>query len=278
LDIQQYISSGILELYAAGALSQEEMRTVERVMTDYPEVRRELSDIEDALEQYAMLNARPPREEVRASILGKIAWESDGTVAKQNLLKETPQAQVLPLQTQAPGRSRTPFYLAAASFALFVLSAASAMYFFSQWKSVEYELLAIANEKSRAEQEYSLMQASLKNMNYDLGIIVHKNTKAVPITAVKQGNNSGAVVYWNSVTKDVYLNIDKLPPPPPGKQYQLWAMRRGTPVNEGIFRADSVGIQKMKTIEEPEAFVVTMEPEGGSPQPSMENIMWAGKL
>jgi anti-sigma-K factor RskA len=281
LDIQQYISSGILELYAAGALSPEEMRSVERVLADYPDVRRELSDIEDALEQFAMLNAKPPREEVKANLLQKINWVDETNPAETSLKEQPvlkPHATIVPLNNQPIVKSRTPFYLAAASFALFVISAASAMYFFSQWKSAEYELLAISNEKSRTEQEYALTQASLKNMNYDLGIIVHKNTKLIPITAVKEGINEGAVVYWNSVTKDVYLNIDKLPPPPPGKQYQLWAIRGGKPMDEGVFKADSVGIHKMKTVEQPEAFAVTMEPVGGSPQPTMENMMWFGKL
>lgn len=280
MDIQQYISSGILELYAAGALSPEEMRSVETVMAQYPEVRSELTEIENAIEQYAMLTAKAPKPEVRDSLLRQIgAGDSVDSESANNLLKNKAQATVIPFaQTATPGRSNMPYYLAAASVAGLVLSSVSAMYFYNQWKSVENELLAINNEKNRTEQEYSLMQASMKNMNYDLGIIVHKNTKAVPITAVKQGINEGAVVYWNSVTKDVYLNIDKLPPPPAGQQYQLWAIRGGKPVDEGVFKADSVGIHKMKTIEQPEAFAVTMEPEGGSSQPTMENMMWFGKL
>lgn len=281
MDIQQYISSGILELYAAGALSPEEMRAVEHVMAEYPEIRRELSEIEEALEQMAMLSAKPPSSHVRASLLEKINAEeqSEPRVLKEpEPARKEPTAAVFSLPQQYPPKNRVPLYLAAASFSGLVIASAAAMYFYSQWKSSEYELLAIANEKARTEQEYTLMQSSMKNMNYDLGIIVHKNTKAVPITAVKEGVNEGAVVYWNSVTKDVYLNIDKLPPPPAGKQYQLWAIREGKPVDEGVFKADSSGLHKMKTITGPEAFAVTMEPEGGSPQPTMENMMWFGKL
>ncbi|MES2766577.1 MAG: hypothetical protein V4642_11950, partial [Bacteroidota bacterium] len=246
MDIQQYISSGILELYAAGALSPEEMRAVERVMADYPEVRRELSDIEDALEQFAMLNAKPPRENVKANLLQQIGGneqiEKPGVLLKEpEVLKEKSQATILPLPNQAVAKSRVPFYLAAASFAGLVIASSSAMYFYSQWKSVEYELLAINNDKNRTEQEYSLMQASLKNMNYDLGIIVHKNTKAIPITAVKQGMNDGAVVYWNSVTKDVYLKFDKLPPPPvltPAEEMKTFKLPPG-------FKAELVASEPM---------------------------------
>ncbi|HYF03271.1 MAG TPA: anti-sigma factor [Patescibacteria group bacterium] len=283
MDVQQYISSGILELYAAGALSPDEMRSVEKVLAEYPEVRHELSEIEDSLEQLAMIQAKTPPSRIRDGVLKEIIPDdfndstSDRSASfKKNTVPAAP-ANVLPLSA-AQGKSRRPYYLAAASVTGMLITSVLAMYFYSQWKSSEDQLMAINSQISRTEQEYSLMQSSLKNMNYDLGIIVHKSTKAVPITPVKRGVNEGAVVYWNSVTKDVYLNIDKLPPPPAGKQYQLWAMSGGKPVNEGVFKADSVGIQKMKTIDGPEAFAVTMEPEGGSPQPTLENMMWYGKL
>ncbi|MES2765785.1 MAG: anti-sigma factor, partial [Bacteroidota bacterium] len=74
------------------------------------------------------------------------------------------------------------------------------------------------------------------------------------------------------------LKFDKLPPPPPGQQYQLWAIKGGKPVNEGVFEVDSAAIHKMPTVAEPEAFAVTIEPMGGSENPTMENMMWFGKL
>ncbi len=49
MDIQKYISSGILELYVYGALSEKESREVSRVLKEYPEVRTEVEEIEKAL-------------------------------------------------------------------------------------------------------------------------------------------------------------------------------------------------------------------------------------
>ncbi|WP_311195979.1 hypothetical protein [Antarcticibacterium sp. 1MA-6-2] len=50
MDIQEYISSGILELYVYGSLSEPESREVTRMVRDYPEVKAEVEKIEAALQ------------------------------------------------------------------------------------------------------------------------------------------------------------------------------------------------------------------------------------
>ena len=47
MDTEIYISSGILELYCAGALSEAEMREVERMASQFAAVKKEIQAIED---------------------------------------------------------------------------------------------------------------------------------------------------------------------------------------------------------------------------------------
>ena len=49
MDIKEYIESGILELYVAGALSEKENQEVYDVMQQYPEVKAEVEEIEKAI-------------------------------------------------------------------------------------------------------------------------------------------------------------------------------------------------------------------------------------
>jgi anti-sigma factor RsiW len=53
MDLNEYISSGILELYAAGALDEAEAREVEAMAAQHPEVKVELDAIQSALTGYA---------------------------------------------------------------------------------------------------------------------------------------------------------------------------------------------------------------------------------
>ncbi|MBK7009652.1 MAG: hypothetical protein IPH36_14010 [Saprospiraceae bacterium] len=46
MDIKTYISSGILELYATGHLSEDEQKEVEAILQKYPEAKEELLAIQ----------------------------------------------------------------------------------------------------------------------------------------------------------------------------------------------------------------------------------------
>jgi anti-sigma-K factor RskA len=72
-------------------------------------------------------------------------------------------------------------------------------------------------------------------------------------------------------TGEVYIDPSNLPEAPAGKQYQLWAIVDGKPVDGGMIittkKDNKYRIQKMKTFGKAEAFAVTLETEGGNPTP-----------
>ena len=78
--------------------------------------------------------------------------------------------------------------------------------------------------------------------------------------------NDLAIVYWNSDTKDVMLNVQALPSAPANMQYQLWAIVDGKPVSEGMLTMGA-GLHRMSDVENAQAFAVTLEKAGGSPTP-----------
>jgi len=49
MDVEQYISSGILELYVAGVLSEDQNLEVYRYAQEYPEIREEIIAIEKSI-------------------------------------------------------------------------------------------------------------------------------------------------------------------------------------------------------------------------------------
>ena len=56
-----------------------------------------------------------------------------------------------------------------------------------------------------------------------------------------------ATVYWDTKSKDVYLIVNNLPEPPSDRQYQLWAIVDGQPVDAGVF-----DVQNVRTFEDEE--------------------------
>ncbi|HEV8079376.1 MAG TPA: anti-sigma factor, partial [Chitinophagaceae bacterium] len=71
-----------------------------------------------------------------------------------------------------------------------------------------------------------------------------------------------------------------LPQTPDGKQYQLWAIVDGKPVDAGMISTEKgiYHIQKMKSFGKAEAFAITMEKKGGSPTPTMDQMIVQAKI
>ena len=91
--------------------------------------------------------------------------------------------------------------------------------------------------------------------------------------------SSLATVYWNTESKDVYLLVNQLPMPVPDKQYQLWAIVDGQPVDAGVFEIEkNFSFVKLKTIPKAEAFAITLEKKGGSTTPNMNAMYVMGKV
>lgn len=73
-NVQEYIASGILEMYASGNISEQESKEVEAMAAEHPEIRKELDGISNAIEAYAMANARPVNPTVKPFLMAVIDY------------------------------------------------------------------------------------------------------------------------------------------------------------------------------------------------------------
>ncbi|MBX9247071.1 anti-sigma factor, partial [Actinotalea ferrariae] len=70
------------------------------------------------------------------------------------------------------------------------------------------------------------------------------------------------------------LVAEGLPAPGEGRTYQLWAMRDGVPVPAGLFAPTSGAVQVAAEDYEPgDGLAVSVEPEGGSDQPTTTPVV-----
>ena len=69
---EEFISSGLLEIYATGVSSPEEIQIVEEYLIQFPELKQELNDIEISLENYAQANAIQPSSSVKGKIFSRL--------------------------------------------------------------------------------------------------------------------------------------------------------------------------------------------------------------
>lgn len=95
--IEQYINSGILELYVLGKVTDAERADVEAKAGIYPEIQLEIDHIADALEEYAMLHAVTPDATFKPFLLAVLDYTERLTGGEQPavlpVLSETTRAE-----------------------------------------------------------------------------------------------------------------------------------------------------------------------------------------
>jgi mannose-6-phosphate isomerase-like protein (cupin superfamily) len=91
MDHKAYMESGIIEDYCLGVLSAEESKAVERQAKLYPEIKQEIEDYLNALEQYALNSNFYPDSDIKNKtfqLLNNLQLEEEASLDKLPLLNK----------------------------------------------------------------------------------------------------------------------------------------------------------------------------------------------
>ncbi|MDQ6815735.1 MAG: anti-sigma factor, partial [Bacteroidota bacterium] len=211
----------------------------------------------------------PPPAELKAKVFAELNLEGSN---KAGFLYSEPKRE----QTSILNISRWK-WLAAASVILFIISAALNFYLFSKYNSKKDAYQALLSERETLQANNQVYQTQLKEWQSAASMMSDSAMAMVKMRNPK-GMDEAATVFWNTKNKDVYVMVNKLPDPSPGRQYQLWAMVDGKPVDAGLLDPSCTSVCKMKNISRAQAFAITLEKEGGSPSPNLKALHVIGSI
>ena len=280
MDIKEYISSGILELYAAGALSDAEAKEVESLAAANPEIQSELDKINEAIAKFGSVYNKSPRPELRSRIIDRINSLENNEGLKQSSDRSNIMNMKLDREDNRQYHTSSKMkYLMAAVLAFLVLNIAGNFFLYYKWKGTENQMASLVDENRKVKEDYNQIKNNMEKKNEGLKMVMNRSNKIVDLKGMDVSPNSYATVYWDPNSKKVMLNVDNLPAPPPGKQYQLWALKDGKPIDAGVFDMDKDPMHMMPvTIPAADAFAVTLEKAGGSPTPDLSQLYVMGKI
>ena len=269
-DLKAYLESGILELYVLGDLSSEEIREVESTISRYPEVRSEVEAIENALHAYAISNAIQPPDSVRNRILNSIETSDKA---------ETP---VVPLHT-ARKTSNIYKYAFAASVALLLVSVILLINLNNQLQESNTQLAVLQSENQQFSNRVNYMDRELEDSKKFLEIYQQPaQYKLVNLKGTPKAPGASVTIAFSPQKEEVMIDLStlKMPSNDSQHQYQLWALVDGKPIDLGVFDStdDLSGMKRMKSVKGAQTFAVTLEPKGGSVNPTMEELMAMGNI
>jgi anti-sigma-K factor RskA len=276
-DIKAYIETGILELYVLGDITPDEKLQVEAMALKHPAVKAELDAIELSMELYAKENAVEPSENLRARILGSILTnlgdDRNFTAAPRHEESDSYEEEDIVVLSK-PGANNFYKYAFAASLALLIASTIALVSVYSRLQQSNGQLIALQLQNQHFTNRVNLMDK-------ELSVFRDPSFKLLKLQGTKNPDMAVTVAF-SAAKKKVMIDMRnmKLPHNDKDHQYQLWALVGGKPVDLGVFdaTADSTHMKEMKSIALADAFAVTLEPKGGSVNPTMDQMMVLGKF
>jgi anti-sigma-K factor RskA len=272
LNIHEYISSGILEAYALGSLSDQERAEVEANLSRYPELKAELQTIEEAQEAFLLRSAITPPGRVKERIMREIDFPSPTAMAETHTT--TQEARVVPISDESVKWWKAA---TAASIAIAVLASYLAFNYKGELNQTRERLDNLIAQNQQMAQDYNIVNQRLDQIENTIKIIDNPSYKRVIMKGTEAAPNALASIYWNESSSEVYLSIQQLRDLSQDQQFQLWAIVDGKPVDAGIFNT-TAGLIKMKDIHRASAFAVTIEPKGGSASPTLSSMQVIGTI
>jgi len=258
MDIKAYIASGILELYVAGLLSEEENQEIYELMQKHPEIKKEVLEIEAAVTK--LTAAASPKHLNFASIKEKL---------------ETNQPKVIDLKPKQNN------WITYTGWAASLLLAAALFWTLNNNSKLEQDLQTVEIEKQYLEIQIEAAKDNLAETKHLLDVLRDKAIISIPLGGQGDYANSYAKVYWNKADNTIYLDAQGLPDAPRGKVWQVWSLTLNplSPTSLGTiddFNTDDNKIFKIANANESQAFGISLEPEGGSASPTMEQLYTLG--
>lgn len=279
MNVQDIISSGKLELYVAGALTETEMREVAIFASEYPEVAAEIQKIEELLVAHYSAGAPVMIEEEMNNNLAGIFASGKKT------------ATVVPLSSSKAVVVSLSRMAVAAMIGGLILTSALALLMWSQQNSLRKEIADIKNSQQQllaentkykeADEAYQKQMQIVQDIfarRVEVKTVANNPFTNKPNTLTKEGNF--ILLYWQPHTKKVLLMSANLPSLSPSQQYQLWGMVDGKPVDAGVFEYKNGQFEAsfQKDISDAKAFAVSIEPRGGSVSPTIDKVCMLGSL
>lgn len=259
---EEVIRSGLPELYVSGTLSSEEKSEVENYILQFPNLKEEIEAIEETIFNYVATYNKTPRAEVKERILKEI---------KSSTIPDTKVVPISAKPGQSSGGSYSSGWMLAAAIALLLVSSVFNFIFYRNWQNARMDNLALEQSREVLASNLVNMFDSIGDIRQQLAVIQSPEFINVELKGLDPAPQARAVVYWNPQTRESYLIVKNLPPAPTGKQYQLWALAEGSPVDAGIFDLNDNHILKsMKSITAAGGWAITLEPAGGSVNPTLE--------
>ncbi|MES1245003.1 MAG: anti-sigma factor [Acidobacteriota bacterium] len=250
----------LLPAYALGALDGGELRELEAHLAAGCEECRRLLDLwqGDVEELAASVEPVEPSETTRRRI------------------QRLAPAPAAPAPVVAIRRSPVTRWAGLAAAACLLIAAGSLWrqaQLGRQLDQVGADRDRLAREVAGLDQQLGLARAESQRLAESLSIITSPDSRLVQLAGLETTPQASGHTFISPQRGAAVFYASGLPASEPGKTYQLWWIQDGKPISAGTFDVDEQGsgnlrVENVAPPGQIQAWAVTVEPEGGVPQPT----------
>jgi anti-sigma-K factor RskA len=240
--------------YALGATTPDETAAIEAALPASPELAAEVASFREVAAEMARLSPVTPSAPMRGRLLDRVH-------------RDRPAAP--PVSGPAPSRGHNRGRYVAAAAAILIVASLGA-----ESLVMAKRVRAIERLREDAEARAAHREQTLNTLLYG-----EEALRVVHLKSADTVKGPGIQFFWNEKQRSGVVHAFRLPPAPANHAYQVWAIVDGKPASVKVFNADPDGHALVEGLAMPTTsrgvtlIAVTVEPAGGSPQPTTEPFL-----
>jgi anti-sigma-K factor RskA len=258
MDLRQQVEE-LLPFYALDALSAEERGLVEKYLATHPEARQQLEELRTAASALPYsVEPVEPSSRARAALMARVASDER---ARASLESQPSSRRVVSFEGLFRALS-----LGVATIAILWAVVLSA------------QVARLRNEISALNEQVVAQSQSLERIVAGLPQTSPSNVITVSLKGTEVEPQVQGQLIADPSSQSAVLVLVGLAPLESGKTYQVWLIDGGAPVSAGLLSVDETGqavfiVTSDEAIGSFNALGVSVEPEGGSPEPTGDIVI-----
>jgi anti-sigma-K factor RskA len=263
-------SLGALDSHEAEAFDahlREGCPVCEAELHRYQEIAREIG--------LAAPQVKPPLY-LKDLLLARL--EREGRPVAEATPAPAPAAEPAPAPVAfVPAKAGRRSYAGWAVAAAMALAAALSFYYYREANRarIQQEQLVVAarNEAGELRTELETQSNKARELEQIHSALRSPGTRVFLLEGQEPAPSASVAVFWDT-QQARWIVSGYLPPPPEGKDYQLWLVTPNARTSAGLIKPDATGhafeiVDAPGPVAQPAAAAVTLEPAGGSQQPTL---------
>lgn len=252
----------LLPFYVLDALTEEERELVESYLAEHPEAHPQVKELRAGASAlpYGISPVEPPPH-VKEALMRRVA--SDARARSPSSMEASSQPVRRGIRFDDIFRFLSLAAATAAILWAFVLNA---------------QVARLRNEISTLNAQVAEQSESIEQIVANLPQTNPSNVITVALRGTDVQPRARGQLIADPNEQSAVLVITGLPPLEAGKTYQVWLIDGGAPVSAGLLTVDEKGqgvliVTSEDAIGSFQSLGISIEPEGGSPQPTGEIVI-----